>query len=657
MPNLRKQLPFLLAFAGALAAPVRSGETAAPDSGATRILENILSKEGISLGGVFRSQYLHSSIGGPGSIPNYRTEESVEYTSVDFDIRARPNTATQGRLIMRMHQDWRNFFSDVGNPINTRWLSIDGKLKDMFSYSAGDFQRKYSPLTLWTPAPALMYEPALFAIDRQDAMDDAFIDDNKRLLQGVDLAFDASLANEHQEILKELHVDLLGSRLRNVNVNIGNGNKVTNFAEVSPAEKFVAGGNLDASSPLGPNLGGSGLLLFDKKGSFDQTTGNPDTAAQHTVILAGRAGFDLASLLKADDWGLSLSAEYAQSTDDSNFITKGDSLQRVHLLEIKGSALLARLQGNWSAGKAFAIKAGVNYLKNEDGYRNELAQTPAFMGQRIMNFENDSTGLGRRTNDPRARDYTTFDAMYAHVFKFVASDQSNLYSRAPFQKNSWNSAIMTQAEMATFANGRLDTALQLVMPFGQATPNRAGIQSDLTVGFLDGKIEVQGAYAALENVTGPKLDTVKALPATKFTQTGGGLKIDAGGLIGLTLPFTVAGSFMRSTADNGGIAADSLHPAVKVTSDFVNAGGVWNFWQRFSVLGGWQQISTTIDRGVKETKRVQTHVAGGLDYKVAAGAHLLLSVGQIKVDEPVLVAGTDRDFSQLQTDLFLTVHF
>jgi hypothetical protein len=247
--------------------------------------------------------------------------------------------------------------------------------------------------------------------------------------------------------------------------------------------------------------------------------------------------------------------------------------------------------------------------------------------------------------------------MYAHVFKFVASDQSNLYSRAPFQKNSWNSAVMTQTEMAAFAAARVDTALQLVMPFGQATPNRTGIQSDLTVDALDGKIEAQAVYAGLENVTGPKLDTVRSLPVTKFTQLGGGLKVEAGGLIGLSRPLTIAGSFMRSTADNGGIAADTLHRALKVTSDFINAGAQWNFWQRFSVLGGWQQITTTLDRAGAETKRVQTHTAGGLDYKVAAGVHLLGSLGQIKVDEPAFAVGGDRDFSQLQTDLFMIVHF
>lgn len=657
MPTLRKQAPILFALAATLAAPIRSAEPTAPQEGVAKTLENIMAKEGISLGGVFRSQYLHSSIGGPGAVPKLKTEESVEFTSVDFDIRARPNSATQGRLVMRMHQDWRNFFSDIGNPINTRWLSIDGTVNGMFSYSAGDFQRKYSPLTLWAPAPQLMYEPSLFAASRDDAMNEAFLEDNKRLMQGVDLAFDAQVGNGEQDLLKELHADLLGSRLRNVETNVQNGDKPTSRIEASPDEKYLAAGNLDLVSPLGPSLGGSGLLIFDKKGTY-AGNGEADTAAQHTVVMSGRAGFDLASLLHTEDWGLSLSAEYAMSSDDSDYYavngTKTDTT--ITHDKLKGSALLARLEGNWKTGAIFGVKLGVNYLKNEADYRNELAQSPTFIGERVMNLDNDTTRV--KTNDVRARNYSTFDALYDNVYKFVPSAQTNLWMKAPFQKNSWNSSIMTQNEMAAFAAMRVDTALQLVMPFGAATPNRSGIQTDLTLDALDGKIEAKAEYAALENVTGRKVDTVRTLPVTKFTQAGGGLKVEVAGLAGMPLPLDVYGSFMRSTADNDGIAADSLNPAVKVTSDFVNAGAEWNFWRRFSLLAGWQQITTKVERAAKEVKRVQTHTAGALDYKIAAGAHLLLSLGQIKVDEPSPATGAgDRDFSQLQTDLFLTVHF
>jgi len=93
MPILPKQTistvpgTLILTLAAMLAARVGAAEPVSPDSGATRILENILSKEGISVGGAFRSQYLHSSIGGPGALAALRSEEGVEYTSVDFDIR------------------------------------------------------------------------------------------------------------------------------------------------------------------------------------------------------------------------------------------------------------------------------------------------------------------------------------------------------------------------------------------------------------------------------------------------------------------------------------------------------------------------------------------------------------------------------------------
>ena len=656
MSNLRKHATFphlaiktimsvIAAFA--TATPVRAADT---DTDAGKTLETIMAKEGISLGGVFRSQYLHSSIGGPGALSSRRSEESVEFTSVDFDVRARPNTVTQGRLVIRMHQDWRNFFSDIGNPINTRWLSIDGKVKGMFSYSAGDFLQKYSPLTLYAAAPEVMYEPALFAGDRREAMDEAFLDADQRLLQGVNLNFDAAVDHGARGILKEMHANLMGSRLRNVEISIQNGNKATAAVERSPAEKFLAGSNLDVSSGFGASLGGTALVIFDKEGSYAGS--GSDTAAQHTLVTAGRAGFDLADLMGAEAWDLRLSGEFAMSKDDSNYYRlPTDSV--ITRSSLDGSALALRLQGGWKPGKGFGIKAGVGYLKNEAGYRNELAQSPVFIGERILNIENDTSKL--RTNDVRARNYSTLDAMYRHVFKFAPSEQTNLWQRAPFQKDSWNSAILTQNEMAAFAAMRVDSSLQLLMPFGPATANRAGIQGDFTLDFLDDRVEAKAVFAALENATGPMLDSVKALPITKFTQAGGGLKVEAGGLMGLALPLTLSGSFIRSTADNAGLAGDSLHAATKVTSDFMNAGAQYSFWKRFCLLAGYQQIATTITKAGADAKQVQSHTSGGLGYKVAAGAQLLFSLGQVKVDQPA--GAQDTDFSQLQTDLFLTVRF
>src|SRR5690606_34267081 len=345
MAGLALGLPVAAQETGSAAGTESSGNPSPGDIGdrspaGDKLLENILSKEGITLGGAFRSRYLHSSIRGPAVVPNIRSEESVEFTSVDFDIRARPNTATQGRLIFRMHQDWRNFFSDIGNPINTRWISIDGKVKEMFSYNVGDFRQRYSPLTLHAPEIGILYEPALFAGQRREAMDEAFLGNNDRLLQGVNLNLDAALDRAGSPLLREMHLNVLGSRLRNVETSIQNGSKPTNLVERSPVEKFLAGSNADLVLPFGLSLGGSYLYIFDKQGSYSGT-GKSDTAAQKTGIFSGRGGFDLGPLMGSENWNIGVSAEYAMSSDDSSFFRAGnDSV--VNSQSIDGSALFAR---------------------------------------------------------------------------------------------------------------------------------------------------------------------------------------------------------------------------------------------------------------------------------------------------------------------------
>ncbi len=91
-------------------------------------IERILATAGISFHGEFRSGYFGSVLWDTGKNTYGRTKETDEYSSVDFDIHARPNDAVACRLIFRMHHNWPNFWSSPGNPIFSRWISIDGKI-------------------------------------------------------------------------------------------------------------------------------------------------------------------------------------------------------------------------------------------------------------------------------------------------------------------------------------------------------------------------------------------------------------------------------------------------------------------------------------------------------------------------------------------------
>ncbi len=636
--------------------------TAVISPGVAATIERIMAKAGISIDGVVRAQYLKSDITGNGADTTKRTDESTEFTSVDFDIKARPNTITQGRVIFRMYQDWRNYMSNYDNPIFTRWLSIDGSLGGMFSYNAGDFKQKYTPLTLYTPDIGPLYEPDIFSKERADAQQEVFIDDNQRMLEGINMNF----AAEIDPVFNSLQAGIFGTRLRDVQTSIQNGDYLADLIEYSPVEKYATGSNLDLTFLKGVSVGGNFLWIFDNKGSFNGLSPNAtpaqnrlliDTMAENTRIADVRGGVDIGKLADLGNWKVRLDAELAMSSDDSDYYLSGDSLNTLHTTTITGNALRAGAKVAFTSGEAFTISLDADFLNNGSNYRNELAQSPDFIGKRIMNIENDS--LSTSTFNAASRHYSTFDAMYRSVFKFDPSAPSaNNWVEAPFSKNSYTNVVYTQSELSALkANGSLDPALQLVMPFGPATPNRTGIDAHATVGLLNNLLQVKLVLASLKEID----PDTQSLPLTSYAQIGGGLKIDLAGLIGWKLPFYVSSSFVRSTADNDGIASDSLsYPKTDITSDFLCENLYFKFWKRAALLGGMEIINTQTATAYS-VKQSQLMYEIGLEYKVAEGSYLIGSIGQMQVNytnnTPAVPDASLADFAQPFVNLSMKVLF
>jgi hypothetical protein len=646
-----KTTAFVAGICGALSLlPAMAGmepiSAKAPEDAWEKSLQKILSKEGIEMGGVFRAQYIFSSIGGPSALPAIRTEETVEFTSVDFDIKARPNTSTQGRVVFRMHQDWRNFFSDIANPIFTRWISLDGAPADgMFSYHAGDFRKHYSPLTLWSPDIEIPFEPVMFAQERRAAMDEVFLGNNDRLLQGVSLGMDA----EVNPILSAAHVNLIGSRLRNVETNITNGGKVAAVIEKSPVEKFLGAANMDLTIKPGIDFGVSYLNIFDKQGSYDGPT-PAETRIQLTQIYAARAATQIATLMNANHWKVNLAGEFAQSMDDTAyFVTDLDTntADFLKIEKIKGSALKVDLTAGWSKEKTFGIGIAAGYLKNDRDFRNEMAQSPTFLGERILNIENDTTKV--RTNGSSARHYSSFDALYRTVFKFAPSAQTNMWHKAPFNKNSYSRALMTQSEMRTAAATRMDSAIQLAMPFGPATANRVGPVVDLDINALEKNIIATVHWTALKEAKA--IDSAGTVPLASFGEIGFGTKIDVGGLAGLNLPLALTAYYGSSFADREDKDSTVIHR--KATTQTMSAGLYWSFLKRFALMGGWMQFQTDFERGTVNSTVTQSRTAGGIEYRISNGAFVTGSIGQVSVEK----SDGFGDFNQLQTSLDMRVSF
>lgn len=650
-----------------------------------KTLEHIMAKAGISFDGEFRSQFGSAAAGGAAVDNTRRTNETVEFTSVDFDIKARPNTITQGRLIFRMQQDWRNFYSDISNPIFTRWVSIDGSVcKGMFSYDVGDFHQKYTPLTLYTPDIDVLYEPDLFAGQRETAEKEVFLDDNKRLLQGLNLNFAAEL----YPVFNSLKLNVLGTRLRSVQTSLTNGSKVVGFIEASPVEKFMAGTNGDATFLKGVSVGWSYLDIFDNKGSYIGTGGDSamDTMAQNTRIGDFRGGVDVAALTGAKNWKLNLSAEMALSSDDSSFYDTAGGLKSLKSSAITGNALRACLTAGYTLEDAFNVSLDARFINNTSNFRNELAQTPSFFGRRIMDFENDNVATVPNFN-VNAPLYSTFDAMYQQVFKFSPSPKDQTYNgsagwwyKEPFSKNAYNPMVFTQSELSTvktrdttkfynyLKSPYLDPAVQLIMPFGPATPNRAGISANATLGFLSNRIQAKALFASLKEIDTtviPAIGTMaaEALPKTAYSQIGGGLKIELGSFIGWRYPINISSSVVNSKASNDGISKDPMYPAASITSAFYSENLYFKFWKRMAFLAGMEYVNNQFETIHINTQN-QTLTAIGLEYKLSDGSYVTGTLGQIDVtyksDDPARTGAQDparMDFNQKLASMFLRVLF
>ncbi len=627
-------------------------------------VSKVMSKAGINIGGEFRSQFLLSRVTGNAVNEQYRKDEHVEYTSVDFDIAARPNTALQARVIFRLHQDWRNFFSSLKSPVFARWLSVDGLVKNVFSYNVGDFKQKYSPLTLYSPDVDISYEPEIFAKLRRQAMGEVFLGDNERVLQGVNMNFDAEIV----PIFKEFHFNLLGSRLRLAGV--GTESAVADPVEEAEMDKYLLGVNTDMEIIPDLKVGGSVLDIFDSRYTYHGKSEDSATVKkQQTLVHAERLGFGTGKFIDPEKFNVALNGEIAWSFDDSVWFgdtvisnNNADTIIEFDAATTKGTAWKADLSAHVGLGSAGALDIGIGYLRNGFNFRNELAQSPTLLSRRIMNNENDVDTWAL---------FSAFDALYRQVFKFCPSENAFElgFFKGPMSKIAYTCGLLTQEEMKTVL---LDESLFLVMPFGPATPNRKGLDARLAGDFLEKALLFSVDVKYLNEIIGmsgrPDSSNnalVARWPEATFYEIDGGLSVDIAKLGNWwPYPFIFSGGYKVSNA-SGDAVTGYTKSAYSTNVDFINAGVYWTFWKRASLLGGFQYLKNTYDDIYTDYlwDVTQIHWAAGLEYKVAEGGTLTGSFGFTDVqysDEADDVLGTDAsesNFRQWQTDLYLTVNF
>jgi hypothetical protein len=668
-------------------------------------IDRVMSKAGIHFNGEFRSQYLSSTVDGD-AVGDGKKSEGVMWTNVDFDIMARPNTALSARAIFRLHQDWRIFFSDVQNPIATRWLSIDGSLLDgVIKYNFGDYRKKLTPLTLWSPDLEFMFEPEIFAESRKFAMSEAFVGGNLRSLQGVNVQFAAEVLapGGSSTILHELFLDLFAARLsaRGTGesdvvapgvVVAGGGSYDGGYWDRSH-DKYLVGANLASQIVEGAGFGISNVLIFDHSDSYTSARGPnntnlsnlPDSIAaklssEWTNVFAGRINLDNRAFMDDGFIYAGIRAEAAMSMD------KGYRLE----LDGDGNTIDTALVDSTFDGMALnagfdarieltegsnVIKLSVDYIHNDTAFRNDAAQSPSFLQRAILNNENPLEGLG--VMNP-------FDALYRSVFKYAPSQYFG--GPKPHTKNAYTNSILNRDQVSILSQavnqGNSQAAyvfpsvFQAALPGGMATADRSGLVGSLNGSFLDEGISV-GAKAAM-------LQSYKAYNdfKRKYEEIVGGASVNIAKFAPAVGPSLVIGGSV-------GIYNQKLAEEYAFNSNLISLGLSYNFVPRFSVLAGYQMLNT------KEPETMATHkdtdgdhdykskydydfvnMAFGVSYKVADGGALTFKLtmltGEKKYTGDMTYQWVDvndgttqtRDlpvkstkYTSLQPEVYLTVKF
>jgi len=643
--------------------------------------------------------------------------ERNEFVNADFNFGFRPWESVRANAMLRLYAGMQDYFASAAKIIEVPWLNVEGQIGNNFYWVAGDFRQLYSPLTLFAPDVDIMYEPTVFARKRHMAEKQQLLEGNQRNLQGVNLQFRKDL----NDVFGQVRAEGLFARVNRaqaIDLSGAEGNILPNDSlpgatQASNTDKFLLAGNLELL-PLKQNayLGGTMMYIFDNEDSYTYTYRhfdadgnvstniddpymisdiNPyETQPQKTFILAGRVGGDVAGMLGNKNLILDATAELAMSMDDVytsevsyamttaddptgiGYDSDGDGNNDVYYATDATGGFVLNETSSSESKSGLAINATLNagYKTDSWGIRlvgdvvfndslwfNNLAQSPKFFAQRVLNSDYDGSTVKYSVNSPL---YTTFDALYNFAPKFspvavslktddngFKAGQTDSYNAAPYNKNSWTGNVYSKAQLALL-QAMADPAIQMILPNGKATANREGGRANLIANVGDW-FEAQGLFGIYMQVS-----PLAGFTDVSYMEYGGGLKADVGKALGFKKPLEISGSYKHSerTMEYDPTIMDVATGApvdgkAEFKTDFINAGFYWQYLPRLGLTAGFQMVTMELnDLQQKQSmanyaviastaplvKGTQMQWMVGLDYTLEKNAWLSLNFGMVNVE-------------------------
>ncbi|MCF0225061.1 MAG: hypothetical protein HUK20_12395 [Fibrobacter sp.] len=698
-------------FAAALVATMAASASVADNQDLLESkVDSINAKRGLELGGSIRAVAQSSTFDNDQDkhgINRMHNVEKDEFVTADLVFGFRPYEPVRANVMLRLEAGMQEYFASAAKSISVPWINVEGNIGNSLYWVVGDFRQAYSPLTLFLPGIDVMYEPQIFARKRHMAQKEQLIEGNQRNLQGANIQF----RNEFGQTAGEVRAEALFARVNRTAVldlsgaegNILPNEGIAGATQASNTDKWLVAGNLEWL-PFSKSLyvGATPMYIFDNENTYSYTYRRANTEnlklpydtvsinpyevnPQKTLVISGRLGVDAASMAGSSNLIADLTAEFAMSKDDiynadyTNALANADEDGNINLADIDytsetldGIALL--VNGNFGyKTDAWGVKLSVDGIYNDSNWFNNLAQSPSFFAQRILNSDKDGETVKYGVNSPL---YSSFDALYNFNPKFspVATtltilsgtnddsfvDQPASYNVENYNKNSWTTNVYSRAQLDLLKT-LADPALQMALPNGLATSNRIGARGILTANVGD-FAEAQGLFAMFKEAKPLSMTGINFKEA-EFMEFGGGAKIDIFKLVGFSKPLELSGSYKHSEST---LETDIPEYNVKseVKSDFINAGLYVQYLPRLGINGGFQMINNEYSTGLTGpatmpgaglaplTKSKQMQWMVGLDYNIASNTWLAINFGFINVENEyntVNLVGAIADGEEMET--------
>jgi len=696
-PSLKALAPLavLLPMAAMAATPDSTAKDSTLEQRQQTLLQRLTDLEngfpGISINGDLLYRGRTSTASGTELMLNSATYENYQSIEGNLIFTARPTKDSRATVMMRAHQDYQSAYDEGPNPIRLHWWSYDGNTVDGKGFfHLGDVHVKYSPLTMDLAIPKIYGEAPMFARMRQESMFYRHQDTTGRLMQGLDAGWKSNVG-PFRNVLAEVTL----TRLRNQ----GKKSDLIFFDNDSVA-RYMGAARTQWDMNNGIGFGVNFVSVMDRVRNghnYLKVTSVDSMVYEHGWTGSGEFRLDAAKMLGTPGLILSLNAEvahssYQQDTDvvvrkfDGTYTKQNsiwylpsgtDSVISSYFVpnyaltyELKrGTALAAQaidlsLNGGWEQ-KGMKVVGTVNFLMNDSGFTNELAQSPAYLSTNSVLNSGANKNLVTGLDTAAAYVGSSLESMYFTTYTVDPETQRNAisggvsegteasssalfnnYIRQHYIRNAWTSTTLRSSELSA-ARKDYDMAAGLVLPEGVATANRVGPMIDLNGRALDNTVGLQVRWASLSEAAGTGLAGAKL----KFNDLAFGADVAAGSILGLKQSITATVGF-ESSDDNSIYAR---------TFTRISGGLDAEILYGFSLSAGYQAVKreetlnsfVTSDGLIRNWGVVTSDESmwlAGLDYKIAEGAHVSVNYGKLatKVSATAGEVNLDRDLFSTQ---------